>query len=818
MKPNFTIAKIDTKDAVKSVLKIFQVPFTSDMSDSMIFKTKSAQETWMTDQYLKSQDTGGGHLNCAFTFTQFRPFRIGEPFRVKIKWADANRCSYFSYYDAESDKTFYGFITGCYWINRNLTQITYTIDPIQTYMFETIIDGSDSTGKVTIPSCLVERETVNSDKYFQYLMPESITAYQYEVKQTYNLFNLLNSDGTSTAHYYLILAKYYLFGEDVARARKVPITTFWKTTANDVLRWLDSDYEPGGGYGQIKKYGNTGNDNMLYYYVISKNDLAKTLTTISVLSSGNDYGDDNSIAGKFLSMFPQASTSKFSNIVAIIPLPSKLVKVRTQSRLLELDSDDNALRALNASLWHIYSTAEYNTSEYESKVALGTDDECYLTDAAIATMKANIKMSWKTWWWEHYDLVGPDTNLLDVDTPQIILPLDMTDLHNKKTYNDSTVVVKLTGMNGETTLPSSKLFAEKDGKVYLKLYVYACVENDFKIIFSSAPINTWKFYQEDNNYNLLVYSAPLQGIALCEDGTRETLVAQRNRRQTYVKQVMSLLPSGTNLATSLWATGSNINQHSTEEYLKQSRALYNFKKLVKAYDDLPKGSGSIDAIPQAYDTVKEYFAARNATKDEQEIHSMAQEAADKANAANRFGRNALLGVSYALNTGAELLSTAEQLSEMNLAAAQSAGTQITLGNGEYGCYNMDWPLVIISLPVKDSLKQIDNFFNRFGYAINDYKQPSLFNRKCWDYIKTNYMKCDAWAMCPNDAKLAIEQIFNNGIRLHHGKFYEDLTIKNDIATTSSSDSSGGNSGSSISGSGGSSGSSGSSKSETTITG
>lgn len=56
---------------------------------------------------------------------------------------------------------------------------------------------------------------------------------------------------------------------------------------------------------------------------------------------------------------------------------------------------------------------------------------------------------------------------------------------------------------------------------------------------------------------------------------------------------------------------------------------------------------------------------------------------------------------------------------------------------------------------------IDNFFDRFGYAVNKLMTPSLHTRTNWTFIKT--VDCAIHGSIPRDSEAIIENAFNNGI-------------------------------------------------------
>lgn len=65
----------------------------------------------------------------------------------------------------------------------------------------------------------------------------------------------------------------------------------------------------------------------------------------------------------------------------------------------------------------------------------------------------------------------------------------------------------------------------------------------------------------------------------------------------------------------------------------------------------------------------------------------------------------------------------------------------------------------------EQFKQIDNYFDKFGYAINDFKQVNYNNRSNFDYIETSQVLIDGDV--PEDDLNVIKSIFNNGVRIWH---------------------------------------------------
>lgn len=69
-------------------------------------------------------------------------------------------------------------------------------------------------------------------------------------------------------------------------------------------------------------------------------------------------------------------------------------------------------------------------------------------------------------------------------------------------------------------------------------------------------------------------------------------------------------------------------------------------------------------------------------------------------------------------------------------------------------------------PSKEDITRIDNYFSMFGYRVNEYSTPNPYAHVNWDYIQTG--NCSVNGDIPLDAKLQIENQFNNGVRLWHG--------------------------------------------------
>lgn len=85
---------------------------------------------------------------------------------------------------------------------------------------------------------------------------------------------------------------------------------------------------------------------------------------------------------------------------------------------------------------------------------------------------------------------------------------------------------------------------------------------------------------------------------------------------------------------------------------------------------------------------------------------------------------------------------------------------------------------------KMSIKQeyakiIDNYFDMFGYLVNDVKIPNITGRRNWNYIKTIDINITGDVIQEDMEK--IKSIFNNGVTLwHNPSTYLDYSQNNDI--------------------------------------
>jgi hypothetical protein len=122
------------------------------------FSSRSEQQAFFNSQIVKS-----------FTNTTFQ--RIDESARLTINAESVANCNYMSFTNSEyNGRTWYAYIDSFRLESPKLTTVNFTIDPIQTFMFD-----------IDIGESYVEREHVNSDEFGEHTVPEGIDYGELEV-------------------------------------------------------------------------------------------------------------------------------------------------------------------------------------------------------------------------------------------------------------------------------------------------------------------------------------------------------------------------------------------------------------------------------------------------------------------------------------------------------------------------------------------------------------------------------------------------------------------------------------------------------------
>lgn len=129
------------------------VPLDNTYTDSIYFDSLSAQQTYFNSKVTR-------------TFSAMTYQRIGRnKIRVQVESDNIYNCNYLMFQNTSfGSKWFYAFIVDTpEYINDNVTEITYEIDVIQTYLFD-----------VVLKPCFVEREHQATDEIGDNVLPEPV--------------------------------------------------------------------------------------------------------------------------------------------------------------------------------------------------------------------------------------------------------------------------------------------------------------------------------------------------------------------------------------------------------------------------------------------------------------------------------------------------------------------------------------------------------------------------------------------------------------------------------------------------------------------
>lgn len=103
-------------------------------------------------------------------------------------------------------------------------------------------------------------------------------------------------------------------------------------------------------------------------------------------------------------------------------------------------------------------------------------------------------------------------------------------------------------------------------------------------------------------------------------------------------------------------------------------------------------------------------------------------------------------------------------------ASGSQGQSVALATG-----NLDFWFYPKSITAEYA-RIIDDFFDMFGYAVNEVKVPNRTGRPSWNYVKT--IDCKCVGSVPFDDMAKIRSIYDNGITFWHGDYVGDYTRGN----------------------------------------
>ena len=125
--------------------------------------------------------------------------------------------------------------------------------------------------------------------------------------------------------------------------------------------------------------------------------------------------------------------------------------------------------------------------------------------------------------------------------------------------------------------------------------------------------------------------------------------------------------------------------------------------------------------------------------------------------------NAALGVSAIANGAMGIANTMGQIYQHSITPNSAKGN---INGGDINTCSETNTFYFYKNSIKQEYaKIIDNYFDMFGYKVNDVKIPNITGRPNWNYVKT--IDCNITGNIPQEDMQTIKNIFNNGVTLWH---------------------------------------------------
>lgn len=149
-----------------STIKLYtSIPIERDSADTLFFDSATAQKNYFEARKLyEYQRHAYQRQNAGVIRVNARPEHL-----IQINYLSFTNTAY-------SNRIFYAFVTNVDYINDNVTQLTYDLDYIQTFLFD---------NRVNLEPCWIERETVPSDNIGEHILPEPINLGEYIIDKQY---------------------------------------------------------------------------------------------------------------------------------------------------------------------------------------------------------------------------------------------------------------------------------------------------------------------------------------------------------------------------------------------------------------------------------------------------------------------------------------------------------------------------------------------------------------------------------------------------------------------------------------------------------
>lgn len=154
------------------------VPLDSTYTDTITFGSSSSQQSYFAGK-TKATDAKG-----PYAWSNLTPMRLQNKIRLPRVADDFYDCNYICFQNANfGGKWFYCFITAIEYVNPTMTEISFEIDVMQTWMFD-----------YTVKPSYVVREHPNTDNLGEHLLIEPLEVGEYVDESAYRSGHMANYD------------------------------------------------------------------------------------------------------------------------------------------------------------------------------------------------------------------------------------------------------------------------------------------------------------------------------------------------------------------------------------------------------------------------------------------------------------------------------------------------------------------------------------------------------------------------------------------------------------------------------------------------
>ena len=133
-----------------------------------------------------------------------------------------------------------------------------------------------------------------------------------------------------------------------------------------------------------------------------------------------------------------------------------------------------------------------------------------------------------------------------------------------------------------------------------------------------------------------------------------------------------------------------------------------------------------------------------------------------------------------IRTGMNLIQDIMSVTKQrDLLSNQARGN---LNSGDVNFSNNEITFTMYQMSIKEEFaRNIDLYFSRFGYQVNEVKQPTLHNRTQFDFIKVGGSDNLISGKIPSNDLHEINNICRRGVTIFHNiEHFGDYTINNPI--------------------------------------